>query len=242
MNHFTHGFADELIKEAKKLHPIARVLAAPSVHALGLGGLVGAGTGSLGWGALGALAGGARRGVGQSKNVIGNIDRIRYAGGKGLMKTEIKHMAEGLGVSEKRMLKMIERAGKANKEHEGPIGTLLTWKNRADTTKYNPIAAGARALDTRALSDKIQRGAKLDPFEEELVSMLRKQKYSKGEKALAGAGAIGAGAAGVSRLRSGGDKHGAGKGLDPKDMTMYPSSSSWTSAPEPKTSKPKVAK
>jgi GNAT superfamily N-acetyltransferase len=187
---------EEIGRMAEKVagkHPIARFLLNPKTTGVGAAGLLAA-TGDVAATPLALLAAAGRH-RGNSTRSLALLDRIKLHGGKGIMRTEKKHLAEAMGVSVPKIERMIDQASKRPIPKRGLPRRALDQGFRAATSKYNPGEAAVRALNVRYLADKVSRGKNLNPYEQEMIKILGNERISsKGKKLLMGGAALGAGA------------------------------------------------
>lgn len=201
MNQLTLSFSDELEKIAK--YPISKLLTSRGV-AGGVGAGAGIGIGAAtGGGALPLAALMGARGAGEaalgriisSRGMAGRLRR----GGKGLMKHDIKRLAEATGSSEADVLKAIasmgQKGGKTN-----PISRFLT-------AKYNPLNIPGRMIGARGMAGRAldgpgtlmgREGKTLSELGDAVKKVKRTRALKRGGAAAGGAATLGLGAEAMS--------------------------------------------
>lgn len=176
MNAFVAGLSDELQKLAG--YPISRALTEkapvlPAIRNAALGmilggslkGPAGAAAAGLG-GAVKGLMSGAKGGRRSFANEA--LAHLRRGGSAGLMQHERSRIAEGLGMNEERLEKILDRmrTGSSSEMH-GEIAE----KTLAPFT--DPGNVVSRVLHSRALAERMNRGEKLLHDENDLLSAIK---------------------------------------------------------------------
>lgn len=202
MSQFTVSFADELEKIAK--YPISKLLTSRGV-AGGVGAGAGMSLGALGGPATmllgGALSGGRAAGEAALGRIIssrGMAGRLRR-GGKGLMKHDIRRLAEATGSSEADVLKAIAAMGKKGGK-TNPISRFLT-------AKYNPLNIPGRMINVRGMTGRALDGSgtlmgreakTLEELQGAVKKVKRTRALKRGGAAAGGAATLGLGAKAMS--------------------------------------------